>query len=721
MGSHYIPVGKIKIDKEILDIVCPAAGYGETPPPAEIYCPINGYIPDPTKYVDDPVIEESIKEPGVGEISILVGNPPLEDKVKFRCSVSNSGKYNVFIYGADNTLLSATLLNNNAYFDDFLPETGGIQADGFQMFNIVLAPEIAENNLSTFRIFKDTNFPGTQYIAVYFNAPGLTSLSDAFYQIAKLKVVEFLGDYNSLTNMHGCFEQTPDLLKVSMPGAFPVLADMSTCFATTPLLQEVILPSQLPGVTTMTSLFFNSGIGEVWLPASMPSLIHLVSAFNGAKRLKNVTLPVSAPNIAHYETLFKDCENLENAFNFPVQDATGITTIRYMAQNAYKLKGNFVFPEYQECNNVDYAFDNARSIKSIIFSGSMDSCTRIYGTFNNCLSLETLVLPESMIAITDARNLGNVASFNNLENLKTFILPKYLQNSSNWLNPNTNFLYSFTNAKKLETLSTVESAHPSTVGYALWNFLWNLKTFDQPNLKFDRINFWPNGGSFSKKGKLETVNLDFSTINGGFDVRYQNLSKTEVQRILNLLPKLDNSPASVYANFVGNPAGINSSNFGSSYNDYIYVSSNPGISVGDHVHSRQINYRQEVIFSDSGNVITHVDNNFNNFPLNNGDKVVFPYLNNVTGIYANEIYFVINADPVNFTFQISETLGGPVKSFTGDNTSKSSVTFECHVTSIDGNKIYIDRHQPYSTHCTGSITDLNIEQALFNGWNISIY
>jgi hypothetical protein len=721
MGSHYIPVGKIKIDKDILDLACPAAGYGETPPPPEIYCPINGFIPDPTKYVDDPVIEESIKEPGVGEISILVGNPPLEDKVKFRCSVSNSGKYNVFIYGADNTLLSVTLLNNNAYFDDFLPETGGIQADGYQMFNIVLAPEIAENNLSTFRIFKDTNFPGTQYIAVYFNAPGLTSLSDAFYQIAKLKVVEFLGDYNFLTNMHGCFEQTPDLLKVSMPGAFPLLADMSACFATTPLLQEVVLPSQLPGVTTMTSLFYNSGIGEVYLPASMPSLIHLVNAFKGAERLKSVTFPVSAPNISGYSSLFQDCKILENVFNFPVLDATGITTIRYMAQNAYKLKGDFVFPEYPNCDNIENAFENAYLVKSITFSGSMDLCTRIYRTFNNCLGLETLVLPESMLAIVDARNLGNIAAFTNLENLKTLRLPKYLQTDAVWLNPNTNLLYSFTNAKKLETLSTVESVHPSVVGFVLWNFLWNLKTFDQPNLKFDRINFWPNGSSPSKRGKLETVNLDFSTIKQGFDVRNQNLSKTEAQRILNLLPKIDNSPASVYANFTGNPAGINSSNFGSSMNDYLYVSSNPGISVGDHVHSRQINYRQEIVFSNSGNTITHVDHNFNNFPLNNGDKVAFPYLNNVTGINANEIYFVINADPVNFTFQISETLGGPVKSFTGDSVSSSNVNFECRVTSTDENKIYIDRYHPYGTHCTGSITDLDISQALFNGWNISIY
>lgn len=719
MGSHYIPVGKIKIDKEILDIVCPAAGYDETPPPPEIYCPINGYIPDPTKYVEDPEIEQII-EPGVGEISILVGNPFMQDKVRFRCTVTNSGKYNVFLYGAGNTLLSTTLMNNNAYYDAFLPESGGIQNDGYQTFNLVIAPEIAGNHLTTFRIYKDTNFPNTKYIATYINAPGLTSLADAFYQIPNLKVVEFLGDYNLLTNMHGCFEQAPDLLKVSMPGAFPLLDDISYCFSSTPLLQELDLPSYLPSVTTMSNAFGNSGIGEVHLPESMPSLISVNSLFYGSKRLKSVTLPVSAPNVTDYTSIFRDCEVLENAFNFPIPDALGIISMKYTASKAYKLKGNFVFPEYPNCNNIEYVFENATSVKSIVFTGAMNLVTRFYFSFQNCTSLETLVLPESMTGIGPiSSNLGANQSFTNLPSLKTFTLPKYLQNTLEWTGTNSNFLFSFTGAIKLESLSKIESMHTSVVAYCNWDFLWNLVTFDQPNAKLYAINFTPKGSSPTKRGKLESVNVDFSFVTG-FDTRNQNLPETEVQRILNALIKLPNSPNASYVYLEGNPGSANSNSFGSSTSAYIPLSEDPNFSVGANVQSPQINLKQDVILSSSGNIITHVDANFTEFPLNNGDKVIFSYLNNVTGIDVNTLYYVINADPLNFTFQISESLGGTVKTFTGDDVNESHINFECHVTQIDGRQIHIDRPRPTNTYQTGIITELDIWSAHFNGWSIRV-
>src|SRR5690554_4501715 len=99
MGSHYIPVGKIKIDKEILDIACPAAGYGETPPPPEIYCPANGYeAPEP--FTEEP--EPPLIPPGDGEFVFLVDNT-LSAYIRFNIV----GNYDAVLTELDGTVINS--------------------------------------------------------------------------------------------------------------------------------------------------------------------------------------------------------------------------------------------------------------------------------------------------------------------------------------------------------------------------------------------------------------------------------------------------------------------------------------------------------------------------------------------------------------------------------------------------------------------------------------
>ena len=99
MGSHYIQVGKLKIDQDLMNVICPAAGFT----PANI-CPANGYILDPGAAYEPPV---DIGTPSAEEIRLLcTNNSPGVFAV--RVTTSAAAKYYAEIYTSTGTLIETT-------------------------------------------------------------------------------------------------------------------------------------------------------------------------------------------------------------------------------------------------------------------------------------------------------------------------------------------------------------------------------------------------------------------------------------------------------------------------------------------------------------------------------------------------------------------------------------------------------------------------------------
>ena len=477
MGSHYIPVGKLKIDKSILDLACPAAGYGETPPPPAIYCPAQGYY-DPSKpipYTPDP--NTPVVTPDDGEIVLIVCDA-LDAAVCFRTSTL-SGQVNYSIYGENDTLLASDDVNSNATYFKQLPASGGITlTNGYNAFVIKITAVTTE--LRTFRCYTYSGYGsyGWPIIEAHFKCPTLTSLADAFSGQKMLLYIKFYGNHNNLTSLKNFALSASNLIEADLGDQMDNLVSMHATFSACNALESINFPSSLDNLTTLERAFLSTNItNQGNMPLNMPSLNSMYSTYDNCVRLSGTLYIPNAPNLQ---------------------------TIVYLCRKA-KIK------------------------KVIALSGYAMNVVTAWLSFDGCEYLEEVDFSAGNWGQWDTKWLY-IPFAGTMPNLKIIKSPPELININDDLSRMSSLGSS--NALIERTATIVTSENNNTVNMNI-NGGPLLENIYLPTLRTSSISC---SGKSTRQYALKSIEIDWINSIGNINFRYTSLPVEEINRIFTALP-----------------------------------------------------------------------------------------------------------------------------------------------------------------------------------------
>lgn len=521
MGSHYIPVGKLKIDKYLLDIACPAAGYDGTPPPAEIFCPANGYIDpnDPNNpYVPvfppyEPELgmpEVDPNEIGEGEILLICSNELIGE---VRLSITRStGNLNWWIYGANDSLLDSGNTSSISPTWNFNNYSGGfLTLSGLSVFKLVLKPA-----------------SGTFINCSAFSTSIVYPIKEVYVKASTLQTFSFRNQ--SLIEKVWFFDVMNSLI-----GSDYALAG-------TPLLKDVTLPTTMNAMVLFTRWFYLSGIPKCKLPTNMEECTSIEGIFN-LSEVKEFTLPTNCPKLWNLRSLASQTKNLislifpESFSKLPLSiwDMLTGSNVKYLKLHS-EFKASAIYCAFQNTPNMDtddhvlylkcvdvtshqnlLTFNN--KIKKVVLDGNCIVDNFSFFSFNSSSVLEEVVLYTE--GAPNATNM--ITPFLNNYKVKKYTPPKSMPSLTGSLTLNVGAA-SYPN---LEVFEKIDSWGSSPIGISVGPN--KIKVFDQPALNASSLT-WQNT-------VLEYININWSTYTAtSITLRNNQLSATELNRIFGLLP-----------------------------------------------------------------------------------------------------------------------------------------------------------------------------------------
>lgn len=518
MGSHYIPVGKIKIDKEILDIACPAAGY--TP---ELICPTAGYelvVPPFIKDEEWPELPQSFDDEIVLLVSSQIGGLL---RYNIKCDVSND--FNYAIYGEGNVLLEAGTNGSMSFTKDFSEMEGGYQATGYQTFIIRITPIIGQYLTSFTPITPLTDV--NPIIEANINAPNLTVCSFQNCQILKkVSFCEMMNSWNGgTTTVNRPFQYTYSLEEVTMPKSLNGMVYMNYFFNGSGV-RKIVFPENMPALKVLDYCFNNCEIKEIIYPINTPLLESARNFIAGTSNLKKVIMPVSDV-MASYSSFASGASALEEAI-IPISFPLSLFQATYIFNNCKKLKGEIIFPEMPNVANIDNNFANCMNIKKAGYSGvSPAALTSTTNLANGVSLLEEFIYPEIMDNAVQLRPPQNSLF------LKKVILPISLQGCEKAFGDSQTGL-DWNTTPNVEEITTCDNWGVHIHILHIYYLPKKLKQFDQPAFKISGTSGTSMSITYAKM--LEYFNVDFSTVTGNLYLRYCNFPDTELNRIFGALP-----------------------------------------------------------------------------------------------------------------------------------------------------------------------------------------
>jgi len=488
MGSHYISVGKLKVDSALLDIACPAAGYGGTPPDPASFCPLHGYALEPGAWVapvtyPDPIAEQILllcDDLGQGVISVSMNVS------------AGSRKFEILPTDFSSVIFTATFAASYTY-------TFPTQGTG-TFYVIRLTPATAGEKITLFQAY--SGFTGYnidwRIIQAKFNTPNMVDLSSAFQNMTCFKECIFFSNMNLLTKLSSAFAYTA-IEFVTWPSQMNLLNTLASTFSNTNALKRMTFPSSLPALTTMTYCFTTSSVIEVVLPTTLGAATNISFAqlFHNCVLLEKVTYPTS-------------CDRVSDT-----------TQMHY--QN-YKLAQDIVLPPLPYLVTASSMFYNCYSIPKITFSGASNLCTSLDSLCYTCKSLTQLSLPTSMNALVTG--WGNMIASCNI--IQKVTLPNSMTSLSG--TPNA-----FSYAYVMKELTTC--AQWSANQMSLLVMSQKIIAFQQPTL---RVSYLKVGNSANDplRAPFTSVEIDWANstyVSGGLCL-WGNMPTAELNRIFTALP-----------------------------------------------------------------------------------------------------------------------------------------------------------------------------------------
>lgn len=489
MGSHYIPVGKIKFDKELLDIVCPAVGY--TP---ELICTLeNGYIPNPNVHVPW-VAPFDTGVPNAQEIILLCTNKP-PSIIYFRVQ----GNYTVEVFDSLNNLIQTSDHASGAYYTYQFPTVNE------NALYILKIKNRAGSTITLFRCHDITNSgynSDWQILEAKFNTPNITTLANAFQYIQTIKKISFYSSLDSLTSM-ASFLSDSGIESFTFPASLPACTSLSSFFERSTIKIIDLNGCNLPQLTSIASFVKNCSylFSLVFNPTNTKKLSLLVGAFSYLQSLKEIsvdcTLGEETTSAINADTLFEysNFEKITSFIGHP--DATSLLSCKNMFRGLPYLKeitlrGKTIFEN-------DSIISSCPSLEKVTYGEISNMSNYTLWTQNPPSRLKTINLPLQITGI-----------------ISTMVSPLYFT-----------YLEEFNNQPVNDTELNMLCA----------NGVRYLKRFDQPNLKMTRLALGAAGGA------LEYVEVDWANSSFEFGaagttviVLKGNLSTSELNRIFTALP-----------------------------------------------------------------------------------------------------------------------------------------------------------------------------------------
>ncbi len=421
---------------------------GESPDPA-IYCPANGFIPDPSMYIPP----ANVTVPGSNPESIiyLVDASYGDFGNGITWSRSGTSYYKIEVFDSTATLIHTDIAINSNYIYKFPTNSG---------YYSVKVSFVGEGSSFTSQrsTLASTNIDlGIEIII--FNTPNITTLYNSCQYMSGLKSVEFnctlnylisfdyafvgtsiasftfLNSYPSLTTIRYMFSATSIIVSVVFPWDchLPLLENMQGAFPSTKL-RKMYFPQNLPEVTAMTQImnknpelydlrlweyapklteighFLYDSIvsGELIMP-NMPSLVSALYAFINCKYLKKLTFTGPSPNLGGAQSMLERCFMLEEVI-LPTEWAV---TMYGIWGSTHKFMRKLKVPDKLLMSGTSAsspAFFFGPSMEEITGDGDNSALTS-YGTFNvSSLSYNTLRIFDVPKFRTQSVSAGTSAS-----------------------------------------------------------------------------------------------------------------------------------------------------------------------------------------------------------------------------------------------------------------------------------------------------------------------
>jgi hypothetical protein len=480
MGSHYIQVGKLKFDQELMDIVCPAVGY--TP---ELICPAAGY-----EKIDDGTFVEpiTVPEPGTDEIVLLCSNEGL-GRIRFNVK----GDHVVEIYNSNNNIIYSQNLASNGLFDYSFP---GIN---LEYFIVRIFPQSGQNITA----FKRNMFSGYEVnypiLSASFNTPHLASMQDMFRNVRFLKACKFLSTLDVVTNCSYSFSYTD-------VGSF-------------------VFPESMAEATTLAYMFFGAGIKTLNMNnCLLPKVTSLQSFIHTTQYLRYVNMKMYVPKC----TVFTNMMNTvglakEIVCDFDVEENSAVVVSTGFLQNSPNVE-KFISP-YFKLKTSSLSFNNAIvgciKLKEVTLRGDINVYQSPPTVATTTPSLEYLKMWNSAsginICVVPELSSGSLK-------FKELILPEILS-SSNAIQPGT-----FNSIEKIS--GTCLTNTPVTL-FRCQSIVLN--TLNCPGLPAEAVQLGAVGGKLESVD-IEWANSTYISQNNPRIILDGNMSSSEIDRIFGLLP-----------------------------------------------------------------------------------------------------------------------------------------------------------------------------------------
>jgi len=636
-----------------------------TPDPA-VFCPAQGYIPDPTIYVPSGIIA-NMPVTGDGEIQLMCTDQGTQH-IAFNVYVNNSGKFRVIVYGNNNTVISNTLTNYGSTNNYDFPIGQGIPASGYTVFRLSITPELITNSIILFSLATNSLFndAGWRIIAAKFKTPGITSLNNTFQNNPYITDIEFIGTGNLITSAASFAKNCLSLKSVVMPSGMNICTSLDSAFSTSPKLIRLILPNSLPALTTMAYMLQSGGLTSFTFPSSTPLLSNLSNFAYGNIIINKIILQNSYTELTNLSQFVYNCTNLEilqvPAYLPKMQNLTN------MLYGCTILEGELNFPEMPLVTNISNIVAYCTRLKKLSFTGAMNLCISFSSFVQSCFEMIEIVMPTSMTGLSGTYQ--TYYAFNQCYSLQKITLPLAMEFTS--ATYDSTILYNFQSCTMLTTLTTCNS-WPAKLFQFAFSQSNKLVSFNQPTLRVYNISIGTSSPPAGTYWPLNYFEIAWQYLFSGnpatqvpnITLNYSSIDVIELTRILNVLPERPTAftSASLYVNtclcytswvniiFNGWFSGDNRKWLRS------YGSNLSTIQVGMTLFYNDVKFTQRAATIAAG-AITKVGHN-----MPNGTEVSFRSLTGVSGIVVNHKYYIVNS--TTDTWQVSETNGGNPLTITG--------------------------------------------------------
>ncbi len=490
MGSHYIPVGKIKIDKEILDIACPAAGYGETPPPPEIYCPVNGFYPDTYIPSQLPIV---IPETADESITIIC-DASTGVFEKYSVTVDSGSK--VFdLYDSDGNFISS--VTNSSIPTIPFPTTSGY-------YTMIIYPEITGSKIIGFKNTGSSTANLISGIKIIFKTPNIITLNSAFQYMPNLDEVVFDCTLDYLEDFTYAFRGTSKIYKFEFKDSYPELISVISMFISSNI-REIIFPPTcyLPKLDSMANFASSSKLHKIEFPNDLPVVTDMSGLCTNCYELSTIRLWKNIPLCTTLGRAFLHCD----------------------------LRGEIIIPEAPNVTSIANFLAYNINISKVKFEGHWSSLSNWQECLTGNVNLKELEYPRTVNFTSSLYNIG--AKLYSLQ--KLHISDFY---------DGTVVRVEYGGSLVLQEITGLGLSASGAEALIFPNGSYNtLEKIDCPNLRVSRLHLGQY--TFQRYSKMHTLNIDIANssfsyasapqiaINAAFDSQWLNNFFSELPVVTN--------------------------------------------------------------------------------------------------------------------------------------------------------------------------------------------